>query len=362
MSLTIRANQGNAIAADNAGIKKNESAEQIKKRNVVDARTLMIGNTTDEKINQKKNSVRNQAMKLIRDAWKSDNDSVDSRKEMEDARAQALEEARDYESKANDIEKQKKQLMEEYGIDPDSDEQKDLELLEKYQNNMSGASYDSFSDQEKERLKELQHTDFTDYQKKVLMLNSSRNSMTSVADQKKREALMYRQNLTDAKIDQLKSQDMLKAQDAADELNQAAADDAFNMLIEEGKDTIDNKTEEEKEKAEKAQVKKDEQDEKIQAAKDRKQIQEELVQKAAKNRIENEQPDTESQAAQNNRQRAQKDMIEGEIDSQMMDADASAQNKQVNNVEKAQTHINNIMKKNNLINEDLKGIEIDFNF
>ena len=276
MSLTIRANQGNAIAADNAGIKKNESAEQIKKRNVVDARTLMIGNTTDEKINQKKNSVRNQAMKLIRDAWKSDNDSVDSRKEMEDARAQALEEARDYESKANDIEKQKKQLMEEYGIDPDSDEQKDLELLEKYQNNMSGASYDSFSDQEKERLKELQHTDFTDYQKKVLMLNSSRNSMTSVADQKKREALMYRQNLTDAKIDQLKSQDMLKAQDAADELNQAAADDAFNMLIEEGKDTIDNKTEEEKEKAEKAQEKKDEQDEKIQAAKDRKQIQEEL--------------------------------------------------------------------------------------
>ena len=133
MSLTIRANQGNAIAADNAGIKKNESAEQIKKRNVVDARTLMIGNTTDEKINQKKNSVRNQAMKLIRDAWKSDNDSVDSRKEMEDARAQALEEVRDYESKANDIEKQKKQLMEEYGIDPDSDEKKDLELLEKYQ-------------------------------------------------------------------------------------------------------------------------------------------------------------------------------------------------------------------------------------
>ena len=318
MSLTIRANQGNAIAADNAGIKKNESAEQIKKRNVVDARTLMIGNTTDEKIDQKKNSVRNQAMKLIRDAWKSDNDSVDSRKEMEDARAQALEEARDYESKANDIEKQKKQLMEEYGIDPDSDEQKDLELLEKYQNNMSGASYDSFSDQEKERLKELQNTDFTDYQKKVLMLNSSRNSMTSVADQKKREALMYRQNLTDAKIDQLKSQDMLKAQDAADELNQAAADDAF-------KDTIDKKTEEEKEKAEKAQEKKDEQDEKIQAAKDRKQIQEELVQEAAKNRIENEQPDTESQAAQNNRQRAQKDMIEGEIDSQMMDADASAQ-------------------------------------
>ena len=55
------------------------------------SRMFIIGNTTDEKINQKKNSVRNQAMKLIRDAWKSDNDSVDSRKEMEDARAQALE-------------------------------------------------------------------------------------------------------------------------------------------------------------------------------------------------------------------------------------------------------------------------------
>ena len=46
----------------------------------------------------------------------------------------------------------------------------------------------------------------------------------------------------------------------------------------------------------------------------------------------------------------------------MLKADTAAQSKQVNNVENVQTHINKLMKKNNLINEDLKGIEIDLNF
>ena len=52
----------------------------------------------------------------------------------------------------------------------------------------------------------------------------------------------------DAKLDQLKSQDMQKAQDAADELLDASDKDAFGMLIQDAVDHIDEKQEEEKRK------------------------------------------------------------------------------------------------------------------
>ena len=331
MSITVRANQGNTEnqpwGVSTASQK--DSADQIKNRNVVDARSLLIGGSTDQRAAQKRSSVRNQAMKLIRDAWKNDEASVTSRKEMDEARAQALEEARTYTDRANFLEKEKQNLMEEYGVDPNSKEQKDLELLEKYQNNISRAAQDSFSDEELNRLRELQNSSFTDYQKKALTLNSAKNNMLSEADRKKSEALLQKQNMTDAKIEQLKSQDMLKAQNAADELEGAAEADIFNMLVQDGKDTIDEKAEENKKKAEEAAEKKEEE---------------------------------QSVAEENTQKHTQADIIQGEIDTEMLKADTAAQSKQVNNVENAQTHINKLMKKNNLINEDLKGIEIDLNF
>lgn len=279
MSITVRANQGNTEnqpwGVSTASQK--DSADQIKNRNVVDARSLLIGGSTDQRAAQKRSSVRNQAMKLIRDAWKNDEASVTSRKEMDEARAQALEEARTYTDRANFLEKEKQNLMEEYGVDPNSKEKKDLELLEKYQNNISGAAQDSFSDEELDRLRELQNSSFTDYQKKALTLNSAKN----------------------------------------------------NMLVQDGKDTIDEKAEENKKKAEEAAEKKEEE---------------------------------QSVAEENTQKHTQADIIQGEIDTEMLKADTAAQSKQVNNVENAQTHINKLMKKNNLINEDLKGFEIDLNF
>ncbi|WP_455719485.1 hypothetical protein [Agathobacter sp.] len=102
------------------------------------------------------------------------------------------------------------------------------------------------------------------------------------------------------------------------------------MLVQDGRDTIDEKADENKKKAEEAAEKKEEQEERIDAIQEKKQQQENIIQ--------------------------------GEIDTEMLKADTAAQSKQVNNVENAQTHINKLMKKNNLINEDLKGIEIDLNF
>ncbi len=80
-------------------------------------------------------------------------------------------------------------------------------------------------------------------------------------DRAQRNVTSLTEAAADAKLDQLKSQDMQKAQDAADELLDASDKDAFGMLIQDAVDHIDEK-QEEKEKAEKAQEKRDEQQEK----------------------------------------------------------------------------------------------------
>ena len=89
-------------------------------------------------------------------------------------------------------------------------------------------------------------------------------------------------------------------------------------------------SEEEKEKAEEAQEKRDEQQEKIDEKKEEKQQQEK--------------------------------MIEGSVEADRLEADVTVDQTGTSKLEEAQQHIQTILKKNNLVNEDLKGIKIDLNF
>mgnify|MGYP007037725874 FL=1 len=87
--------------------------------------------------------------------------------------------------------------------------------MEKYQNNMNGSSYDQFSDEELSRLKELQNAPLTEYQKKVLNLNSMKGQVSVEADRKQFEVNALTASISDATLEQLKSRDMEKASDAA---------------------------------------------------------------------------------------------------------------------------------------------------
>ena len=137
-------------------------------------------------------------------------------------------------------------------------------------------------------------------------------------------------SINDAKTEQLKSQDMLKAQDAADSILEAAEKDIYGSLINEGKNNIDDKQQEDKEKAEDAQEKKEEREEQTDKVKEKRK---------------------EEQA-----------IIEGETEAEKLEQSISVTDEKTNNMEEAQSKVNQIMKKNNLINEDIKGIEIDLNF
>lgn len=323
MALTIQAgNVQNSLYG--------KTDRQNANRKTIDARNLLMANTTENQVGQRRDMARKQAMKLIGNAWTKAQESASDRDSLDAQKEDKLAELSEYTAKLGDIEKSKKQLQEEYGVDPDSKEQKDLELLEKYQDNIMGASYDSFSDEEKERLKQLSSQPFTEYQKKALQLNNLKGQVAVEAGRKRDEIAAFQAEISDASLEQLKSQDMLKAQDAAGQILDASNWETLTMLVQDGKDNIDEKTKEEQEEQEKVKEEKEEKQEKIDEKKQK--------------------------------QKEQEEILRGEQQSDQMELDLSLKNQTNSPVNDAQKQIQKILKDNKLINEDLKGIEIDFNF
>lgn len=299
---------------------------------------------TDMKIAAKRKSAGAQAMKLISDAWTKDKESMNGIGELREHINRNFEDVSELSGRLDYISKEKEAVREKYGIDQDSQEQKDLELLEKYQNNRAGVSDDSFSKEEIERLRELQNIPLTDYQKEVLKLNSTACEISGVIEEKENSFVGDTMAITDSEIERLKSQDMIKASAAAEDIMDAAGKDIIGMLVEESKEHVDDKLEEEQKKAEEAKQKEEEQQELVDKAKERK---EEAEQQA----------EAISEAKD-----SQEEVLDGVGKADSIELESNIKKKSVDHVEEAQKQINKILKDNNLVNDDLKGIEIDLNF
>ena len=223
------------------------------------------GDDISDRISDKRNSARNKAMKLINDAWERDNETSQGIKDMQDSKEAVVTEIREANSKISDIDKELDNLKELYGVESDSADK----------------------------------TDLTEYNEKVKELNDLKKEYSKQVENGKLSVKAMTESITDVKIDQLKSQDMLDSKEAADTIIEAAEKDIVSMAILEGKEHIDEKAEEAKEKTEEAKEKA-----------------EEAKEEEAKEKAED-------------------------------------------NVTKAQEEIQKLMDINNMIDEDIKGIEID---
>lgn len=281
-------------------------------------------------IEQRKKMAGRQAMKLISDAFGRDIKSQESIDKLRELKSQKLDELRDKNKSMAEIDEQKAALMKEYGVTEDSDEMKELELLKKYQNNRMGVLTGDFSDEEIEKLKSLQGTSRSEFQAKYLELNDAYNQYQKDAGQIEDEIRFLSGDIELQKNELNASRDMGKAQDAADAILDAASKEALGLMMQEAKDNIDKTAEEEKEKAEKAKEKEEELQEKIDKTKERNEEQKEIIEEA-------------SEAAK-------------------LDQNISVKTQDTSAVAEAQKSINRILKDNNLISDDIKGIEIDLGF
>lgn len=270
-------NDKNIFIGENIKQKNQVCEEQHKKEERTD---FFAGNLNQDlfenKLLQKKKEAQEKAIKVVGDAFAGDmeidNDILERREKI----AALEQENEKLQSQINDISKRQDELMEQYGITADSQEQKDLELLRKKDRYLRGGR-EELTREEYERIGELESEGLTEYQKRQREWDAEKEHFQKDLDKNKEEIFVENAIIRGTKLERLKHAPMVKAQKEAEDILDAASKEIIGMIMEEAKDTIDEESKEEQEKAKKLEEIQEEKEEFIERQKEKAEETEELL-------------------------------------------------------------------------------------
>lgn len=225
---------------------------------------------------QKKEEARQQALKIVGDAFAGDKKIDD---DMEQRRLK-MEELRGEISKIKDevsaIEKQREELKDVYGISEESQEQQELRLLEKEMDAKKPGSGVQLTKEEKQEIKRIEERGLTEYQQRSIDLKKSATDYEN--EIAKAEEMIQVENaiIRNIRLERMKQHTMVDAGKQADAVMEAASDEITGMLMEEAKEHVDEKLEEEKKAAEEKAEAEEAKEERLESAKEEKRKQEEF--------------------------------------------------------------------------------------
>ncbi|MDE6760287.1 MAG: hypothetical protein K2J90_06320 [Lachnospiraceae bacterium] len=339
---TVNANRAGRLDADSL----KEQAGSKKKNSTVFAGDLNMG---QDSILAKKQRAQKEAMKMLKDVFDADMKTDVEQK----AREQHIEEMKRQNEKAKsglkDIEDMQDNLMEQYGLTEDSQEQKDLELVRKVRNSKDPFAKDKLTKEEQERYEKITEQGLTEYQERVLSLDEAAEELQGVMADNEKEIAIEEDTIKNTDMQRMKKHPMKDAAKNAAKYLEAARKDMISDLYNESKEHIDEKIEEAKEEQkEKAEEKKEE--EKEEAVREAKELEREIMLQKAQ---ENTQEHVEEQIAKakNRGQVSMQNQINGDILGEISDgADKSAEIDQ---------KIKDLLDKLSLLQEDLKGAAVN---
>lgn len=254
--------------------KEKEKAGQVK--NGVLFAGNMAGTVTD-RIEQKKQQARKQANKRIMNQFAQDNKTTDSLRECRD-RIKELQSAQsELRDKSLECQGKKEALKETYGVAEDSQEQKDLELLEKANEMNKTGSLSSLSKEELDRIQEM--GPLSEYQQNALAYDRVSDAYDMQIDRMNNQIAGERNAIYETKQGMLKQHGMADAKKAANSILDAASDSIMGMLYSEAKQHVDEEMEKLVEAAKEASEKKEEEEKKQEGVKEEKQESQELTEK-----------------------------------------------------------------------------------
>lgn len=330
----------NRQAQEKTGESRRRKEASKQRRNTIFAGDLPINK---DPIALRRQQAQKKAMQFVRDAWSGDKKMDQSKEQIQEIQRLQWEEAAYNGERVKECEDRKENLREQYGVDADSQEQKDLELL------MKDAHFDPndpLTEEEEARVKELQGQPLTEYQEKCLEINNEEFIFKNRKQSAEDYAGYLQSSLTDMKLERLKFHKMADARKNADKVMEQASEDIQGMLWEEAKDHVDETYEEQREEAKEEAEEKEEQEEKIELRKEQKELIEERIETAQEDTHEAEEAQREQ--SKDAREEAQflKDMAEAGMDV----AGAG---------DAVKAEIKDMLNKLKLVEADIKGIEID---
>ncbi len=273
----------NVFMGDNTKAIRNEKTSKPNSQ----CTAIFAGNsalTQDDPIKKKREEACKKAMKIVGDAFASEqkiDDDLASRKSHIDELRDNMNQAQ---AAMNQIDQEKNQLRESKGIAVDSEEQKDLELLEKRSASKRVGSEVSLTKEDQERLAQIDAKGMTEYQKQAMEMEGYKAPYRENISDSKKQIVEENAIIRGVMLERLKSNPMLDATQEADSIMEAADDEIMGMLIQEGRDFINEKHQEEEEAAKEKAAEEKEKEEQIEAIREDTKVQKERVEK---NKIEN---------------------------------------------------------------------------
>lgn len=312
-------------------------------------------NLAADPLTKRKKLAQKQAMKVVKDVFESDQNFE---KTMDNAKAsidQLRNENREYRAHLSEIPGRQEELRKSYGVEADSQEQKDLELLRKAR--AASRSWNpevQLSAEEKEQLARIQEQGMTDYQRESLALDSEKELYETYMERNYLLIEVTGKAIGDMQVEKLKEDPMVEAMDKMDELMKNVNKNLAFELMGEGVDHIQEEQEKKAEEAEKKAEEKEEQEEKIEEQQEKKAEKEEMIEEIRENAQENGEIVSDIQEnAQDNIRLTEKVKASKQHEKDLDVETGDSQNDSI------QKKLKKIMDKMKVLEEDLKGIGID---
>lgn len=306
-------------------------------------KTVFAGDLNLDPIAEKKKKAQEKAMKIMQDAWAQDRAVADSIAKREENAAKMRDEIKALNDEIGELNDKETALMQEYGIDPDSQEQKDLELLKKQQDINKGLlSRNSLSEEESARLKELEQVPRTEYQERALALNDARGVRQLKKEEYEKQMKDDLANARAIRQAALENAPMQDAQKEIDEIYEQLSDEIQGMIRQDGMEHLDELQKENEEKAEKTKEKQEEKEEELAETMEKRAI-EEAMMMGTEEAIEKAE-------AIHRRNEASTDLEIGDI---------TEYNKITTSSGSTKESLDEIRASMNLLEADLKGIQVD---
>lgn len=305
---------GNSVNATN----ENTQQKIEKSGNSIYAGDL---NKMYDPVEQKRQQARAQAMKIVGDVWEGEQ-KIDADIEARRVRINELRsEMGAYRKEVQELEEERAHLQESYGVAADSEEQQELELLEKEIDSRTPGKQVFLTEEEREQIEKIRADGLTEYQRRMLEKKGLCADCESQIYKLEKEIETEVAIISGIKLERLKSNPMGKAQRQAEAVLEAASEEIVGMLVDEAKEHIDEEMQEKVEAAEKREEEEEIQEAKLEKIKEKKEQQEELTEEIVK---------------------ATEELIS--LDGKQIDV---------------QKEIKNIMNKLKVLEDDIKGAKVD---
>ncbi|MBD5504732.1 MAG: hypothetical protein HDR09_13635 [Lachnospiraceae bacterium] len=388
MQIRAKANENQII--NTAGAARERAAQRDGKQFGKNGRkSIFAGDigVQQDSITLRRQRAQKKALKIVSDAWNGDRKIDQNMMEVRDRAAQLNAEKKENLDIIAEGEAKKEALRQQYGVSADSQEQKELELLQraedaKYEHKDYLLTEDEWkqvnelkkrqlseedqellrkkalsedpatgvqlTDEEKEKVAQLEAREnrLTEYQERCLAIDKFQRTYETRNQQIDEELTGCYATIRATRLERLKYHGMVDAQKQADEVMEAAGKEILGMMIEEAKEHVDEELEEPREEAKEKAEEKAEEEEKIAERNEKKEELEAQID-AAHERSE-EQEELRREAEERSREDA-------ELLETMIDAGVG----NVGNVSDIQSEIKTMLHKMKLLEEDLKGSAVD---